>query len=239
MRQGHRCFYISVIAVVLVALVSVFMSEREKNYSDKQVFTNIYKKNLWNGGSGPGSKVENAKPFLDYLQDFINTQEISTIVDIGCGDWELMKTIHIPDRIKYLGLDIVDHIIAENQKKYAKNNIKFTAINDVTDLSSYKGDLLIIKDVLQHWEKDKIIYAMNNIIPNFKYAIIVNCIKLSELYCNKSLNARVGDTRIIDLQKEPFSVSNLKIVMDYELVTFNERKRIYLYVRNKSDPLFK
>lgn len=59
---------------MLIALVFVFMSERGKNYSDKQVFTNIYKKNLWNGGAGPGSKVENARPFLDYLQDFIDTQ---------------------------------------------------------------------------------------------------------------------------------------------------------------------
>ncbi len=133
---------------MFVALILVFTSKREKNCSDKQVFTNIYKKNIWNGGSGPGSKVENAGPFLNYLQNFIDTQEISTIVDIGCGDWELMKTIRIPDNIKYLGLDIVNHIIATNQKKYTRNNVKFETVDDIKNLAAYKGDLLIIKDVL-------------------------------------------------------------------------------------------
>lgn len=238
-NRNISVFSVIVIVVVLVALISVFISEREKNYSDKQVFTNIYEKNLWGGGSGQGSKVENAGPFLDYLQSFIDTQEISTIVDIGCGDWELMKTIRIPDYIKYLGLDIVDHIVAENQKKYARNNVKFETVDDIKNLAAYKGDLLIIKDVLQHWENNKIIYAINNIVPNFKYAIIVNGINLPGFDYNKNLDTRVGDMHILNLEEAPFSMKNLQIIMDYDLVTFKERKRIYLYVRDKSDPLFK
>ena len=72
-----------------------------------------------------------------------------------------MKTIRIPDRIKYLGLDIVDHVIEENRKKYTKNNVKFETVDDIKNLTAYKGDLLIIKDVLQHWEKNKIIYGIS------------------------------------------------------------------------------
>ena len=150
-----------------------------------------------------------------------------------------MKTIRIPDRIKYLGLDIVDHVIEENRKKYTKNNVKFETVDDIKNLTAYKGDLLIIKDVLQHWEKNKIIYAINNIIPNFKYAIIVNSIKLPGKNYVIDLNATFGETKIIDLKKSPFFMPNLKFIMDYELTTEYDVKRIYLYVRDKSDPLFK
>ncbi len=232
---------IGIVVVVLISLISVFISEwRKATYSDKQVFTNIYEKDLWGGGSGPGSKIYNAGPFLEYLQNFIDTQKISTIVDIGCGDWELMRTIRIPNHIKYLGLDIVDQIIAENEKKYAKDNVKFSAVDSVKDLSAYKGDLLVIKDVLMHWEKSQVFYAMKNIIPNFKYAIIVNSILMPEAAYTKDLNAKFGETKIIDLQKAPFSMTNLKFIMDYKgTFPYYEEKRIYLYVRDKSDPLFK
>lgn len=68
---------------------------------------------------------------------------------------------------------------------------------------------------------------------------IVNGINLPGFNCNKNLDTRVGGMRILNLEEAPFSMKNLRIIMDYDLVTFEERKRIYLYVRDKSDPLFK
>lgn len=221
---------VAVMVVVMIALLSVFKLKK----TDKQIFTDVYKRNAWIGGSGPGSKIENAGPFLTYLQNFIDKQKISTIVDIGCGDWELMKNIRIPDHIQYLGLDIVDEVITNNQAKYSKNNVHFKAVDSVEELSSYNGDLLIIKDVLQHWHKDKIFYAIKNIIPNFRYAIIVNSIKLQR---SADLDSETEEARLLDLKEAPFFMKNLKFITDYELVTEYDVKRIYLYIRDEAGPL--
>lgn len=141
-----------------------------------------------------------------------------------------MKTINIPNHIQYLGVDIVDHVVARNQKKYSKPNVKFETVNTVEELPKYKGDLLIVKDVLQHWNKDQIFFAIKNIIPNFKYAIIVNSI---DLPFRTDLNAKRGDTRTLDLKKAPFSM-DLEHIIDYNAVTGYDLKRIYLYKRSSN-----
>ena len=200
MKKSKRI--ILLVGGIVFVLTVLIISEIKKAYTtDKEIFTDIYLSNEWGGGSGSGSKVENAQPFLDYLQKFIDYSQITSIVDIGCGDWNLMREIRIPEHIKYLGLDIVDHVIAENQSRYARKNIKFESVDTLEELSKYKGDLLILKDVMQHWNKEKILYAIKNIIPNFKYAILVNAI--SEKY-TVGLDAQTGPHRNLDLEAVPF-----------------------------------
>jgi hypothetical protein len=58
----------------------------------KQIFTEIYNKNLWNGGSGPGSNPENILTYITFLQKFLHSNNITSILDLGCGDWQYMKT---------------------------------------------------------------------------------------------------------------------------------------------------
>ena len=212
--------------IVFTLTVLIIFEIKKASITDKEIFTDIHLSNVWGGGSGLGSKVENARPFLAYLQKFINSTEIKSIVDIGCGDWELMREIKIPEHIQYLGLDIVDHIIAQNQSKYTRHNVKFKSVDSLEELSSYTGDLLILKDVMQHWSKEKIFYAIDKIIPNFKYAILVNDIELEKV---DGLDSRTGYNRILDLESAPFSMK-LRLIMDYD-VPPTDKKRIYLYVK--------
>lgn len=37
-----------------------------------------------------------------------------------------------------------------------------------------KGDLLITKDVMQHWPNSQGRYYIDKILPNFKYALVTN-----------------------------------------------------------------
>ena len=67
-----------------------------------KVFDAIYKYNLWIFGSGSGSLAINNKPYIKYLKNFLKNNNIKTVVDIGCGDWQISENIDWTN-IKYLG----------------------------------------------------------------------------------------------------------------------------------------
>ena len=194
--------------------------------TDKERFTKIYDIVYWgnkNHTSGWGSVRKNAIPYLEYLQNFIDTKEgIKTIVDLGCGNWELMQHINIPQHINYLGVDIVDSVIEDNIKKYSKENIKFESVNDVAELKKYKADLLIIKDVMLCWDNKTIQYFIKEILPNFKYAILVNYYDPNQ----ENRDIDTGDLRPLNLEAAPFFMK-LEHVKDYPVI--RSTKRIYLY----------
>lgn len=200
--------------------------------TDKKVFTKMYKKKFWTKWTNSEvSKDEQGQhPFVDYLQDFITQHNISTIVDMGCGYGELLKDLRLPENTKYTGLDIVDSVIAYNKIHYERPNISYGTVDDVKDLSKFKGDLLILKDVIQYWSIDKIMYAKDHILPNFKYAIIVNDIYFPNL---GPVNSEIitGHSRPLNLEISPFYMK-LKTVKDYK-GKVPSIKRIYLYENEK------
>lgn len=200
--------------------------------TDKEVFTKIYNAKHWGELSGPEvpKDEEGHHPFIDYLQDFIAKHNVSSVVDMGCGYGELLKDLNLPENTTYLGLDIVDSVIAYNKLHHERTNVSYDTVDDIKDLTKYKGDLLILKDVIQHWSNDKILYARDHILPNFKYAIIVNNIYFPKLGPVNS-EIKTGNSRPLNLEISPFYMK-LKTIKDYKS-TPSGIKRIYLYRNNK------
>ena len=57
-------------------------------------WNNIYKHGGFMGeGSGRGSFVENNKTLIEWLEKFIIKNFISSIVDIGCGDFQWLPLL--------------------------------------------------------------------------------------------------------------------------------------------------
>ena len=67
-------------------------------------------------GSGPGSFSEYNSKFLELLQNLIRDKNIKSIVDFGCGDWQLMNLMDFRG-IDYIGFDVVPKLIDQNKKK--------------------------------------------------------------------------------------------------------------------------
>ena len=92
-------------------------------------------------------------------------------LDIGCGDWEIMKNLSY-EGLVYDGIDIVKSVI-DNNKDYESHNIRFYHKNILNeDIENY--DLIIIKDVLQHLEDYDIIKIMDKLMEKGKYILCVN-----------------------------------------------------------------
>jgi len=165
------------------------------------VFDKIYASDTWGFGSGHGSLPSVTITYRNLLEQFIKINDIKSVVDYGCGDWQFSRLVDW-NNVEYTGIDIASNVIQDNLKKYSANNVKFIETpadsNDVPP-----ADLLIIKDVLQHLSDDEVKLFIKNILPRFKFALITNCTEpLSDL--NRAISS--GEFRPLDISKSPFNL---------------------------------
>lgn len=143
-------------------------------FSDhNEYFTRIYSGGGWGPTqSGGGSSPENTVEYRDFLSNFIEENKIKTVYDFGCGDWSFSRLIDWSS-VKYTGIEVVESVV-ENLKQYEDDNVRFVFLKDIERFYKCKGDLLIIKDVLQHWTNDEITEFLDNIENQFKFILITN-----------------------------------------------------------------
>jgi len=175
-------------------------------------FETVYAENLWKNEesvSGEGSTLKCSDMYLLFLKQFVTNNDIKNILDLGCGDFNLMKHFNYED-IKYLGVDLVNELIEKNNVNYGKHNIKF--LNRMIHNYEFeeKYDLIICKDVLQHWSIENVI-AFLKLIKNYKYCLLINDFKNDKYKAPigfKIFNADIIDGWYtpIDLSIEPYNV---------------------------------
>ena len=135
-----------------------------KNYL-KSRFYRIYKKNIFGGKesiSGEGSNLEQTQAIRHELPKLLIEFNVNTFLDAPCGDFFWMKMIDF-GKIKYIGVDIVDDLIDENNKMFGSKSISFISANFV-DEELPQADLIFCRDCLVHLNfKD-----IKNTLLNFK-----------------------------------------------------------------------
>lgn len=178
--------------------------------TNEEAFSKIYQDGWWGkpGFSGGGSKVENAKLYMEYLENFLKSHEIRNVVDLGCGDWTFSRHIDWSN-INYLGIDVVKSVIEKNQRDFTKDNIHFIQA-DVLNFCLPEADLLICKDVLQHLPIQDISFVLEQ-IGKFKYCLITNDIDLNDAKKN-NLEILRGEYRSLDLTSYPFFLDAEKVL---------------------------
>jgi hypothetical protein len=138
---------------------------------------------------------------VSFLQKFFRKHRISSVADFGCGDWQFSRSINWGD-IEYRGYDIVSSVIAENRHRYQTGRISFHEIEPPYD-DFPPADLLIAKDVFQHWS-DEAIFAFLPVLAKFRYSLITNCVDPAGKAENQSTVD--GGFRYLDLRLRPFLV---------------------------------
>lgn len=143
---------------------------------------------------------------------------IETILDLGCGDWQFSQYVHWGDR-EYIGIDCVKSVIDDNVKKFLKpdNNLFFCHL-DINDIfKCFKGvkyDLVILKDVLQHWDNEHIINFMDKLTKQgHKHILIINSYKEAEAE-NRSIKNRYVYAKL-DALKYPLNRYNPQVIYHY------------------------
>src|SRR5262245_23578469 len=200
---------IAVAAGVAAALVIGYFTI---NAINQQLLTNtfnrIYAEGKWgrdvagNGTSGSGSTLEITREYRAYIEHFLRTHRVSSVVDAGCGDWSFSSAIDWGDA-SYLGVDIASDVIAAVRNKHEKGKIRFQ-VGDVTE-ELPAADLLISKDVLQHVSNKLVHRFIRNNLRKGKYKWVI----LTNDRGSGNPDVASGGWRAIDLAAAPFEVGGL------------------------------
>jgi hypothetical protein len=189
-------------------------------------FTNIYENSTWGdnnnreyrGSSGGGSDIEfNIDTYVPFLKNFILSRNINTVVDLGCGDFKCGPFIYDSLDITYTGYDTYKKVIDYNSKQHSLPKYRFEYLDFYNNKESIvKGDLCILKDVIQHWKMDEIYTFLDYIVEHkiFKYILICNC-------CNQKQDNPANDDRSTPLSIDFFP---LKKYTPVKLFNYNTKE---------------
>lgn len=180
----------------------------------KAAFAAIYKEATWGtngegvGTSGTGSTVASTLIYRTFLQQFLKENDIRSVVDAGCGDWEFSQAIDWTG-IDYKGYDIVESVIESNKKNHSKPNIQFFSAN-IVDTELPPADLLISKHVLQHMpttDVEKFVKQMKK----YKHVLFTNGVHPLNLSAQNT-DISPGGYRELDLMSPPFNIPGVKVL---------------------------
>lgn len=194
------------------------------NKSQKTIFAEIYKKNLWspnpenNKGefySGIGSHSEYfTKTYVEKVTFFLSSfSKKPNVVDLGCGDFSV--GVQLRDKCnQYTAIDIVDELIDRNKIKYKNLNVEFKSKNITSD-NLPEADICFLRQVLQHMSNDSIQKFIINIKDKYRYLVITEHYPPQEKFIPNVDKPTGPDIRIYEksavvLTEAPFSLKVIK-----------------------------
>lgn len=188
-------------------------SKRKHPWPTKDAMQQIYELNLWGGEdvdfySGLGSHDETiVQPYISVVRTFLNLLEVPPIiVDLGCGDFNVGREL-VPYSKNYIAIDIVPELIERNRAKYQEENLSFDCLDIVSDTLP-KGDVAILRQVLQHLSNDEVKNVVNKLY-NFKFIILTEHLPNGEFVSNKDIisgqGIRLKKGSGLDLLETPFN----------------------------------
>lgn len=144
---------------------------------------------------------------LNY-SDLISCKLDARILDIGSGMGHFLYYLKERGYKNYLGLDVGIEQIEYCQKNVTENVEKVEDIFEFLDNREKYYDLIVMNDVLEHFNKDKVLELLNKILIslNPKGRLIIKTLNMSNLFASSSL--------YIDFTHEVgFSELNLPIIL--------------------------
>jgi 2-polyprenyl-3-methyl-5-hydroxy-6-metoxy-1,4-benzoquinol methylase len=151
------------------------------NRSNSEIFTATYTNYRWGRNqrsfelySGDGShSAEIIDGYISKVSKFLSSfEELPIVIDIGCGDFNIGKEICGFASI-YIACDVVPVVIESNRKKYNLKNVRFEVLDAVNE-EIPSGDVVILRQVLQHLSNQDIHKILNKIETKYRYLIFTD-----------------------------------------------------------------
>lgn len=167
----------------------------------RRVFSGIYSNGGWGGESksGHGSTLESTEVLRRELPLLWRRYDIRSLLDAACGDFYWMK--HIVDELdSYVGVDIVEEMIARNNRKYGSKSVSFLCADITTDPLP-RTDAILCRDCFIHLPTRHIFSALRNFQESgVRFLLASNGKSIDEYH-----DIPVGSMRRINLRRPPFS----------------------------------
>lgn len=196
------------------------MRRRHVGLSTQQVFTDIYRRQLWGrekahpsaffSGCGSHDPVI-ISPYVNAMQNFLSSLAVKPdVVDLGCGDFAVGSRLR-PYCSAYIACDIVPDLIKSNRKQFERMDVDFRLL-DLTENELPKGEVVFIRQVFQHLSNDLICKALPTLAQTYRYLILTEHIPDDKDF-TPNLDKPVGpDLRLkinsgVVLTKPPFHLA--------------------------------
>jgi hypothetical protein len=140
----------------------------------REAFSKIYSTGEWHPTvkSGIGSDPSRTGRYREILEATIKRLPIKSVVDMGCGDWSFSRSVDW-NGLEYTGFDVVPDLIEHHNREFAKPGVSFKC-GDAIAGEVPTADLLVSKDVMQHWPNAAVSKFLRESLPRFKYALLTN-----------------------------------------------------------------
>jgi SAM-dependent methyltransferase len=166
------------------------------------VFGQIYLEDQWDGGSGIGSAPDATAPYRLLLADLLAADDVHTVLDVGCGDWQLGSLVDWSP-VRYVGVDAVAHVIEDNRARFGDRGVDFRVVDARRDALP-SADVLLVKDVLQHWSNADVEAFLRTNLGRYRYCVLTNDVASTHWSGDVNQDVLLGEWRTLDLEAAPF-----------------------------------
>ncbi len=150
-----------------------------RSHNVKEVFEKIYNQSAWGKEessstsyySGSGSHDDGVvSAYVSAVSEFLLTLGEPAVVDLGCGDFHVGSQLRVLCG-DYIACDVVPGLIDFNRQKYRDAGVEFRVI-DIIDEELPAGDVVFIRQVLQHLSNFQIQKVIQNVCGKYKYIVL-------------------------------------------------------------------
>lgn len=151
-----------------------------ENGTPQEIFTKIYTQKIWGEFGDPADEFCSGEgshdpsvvdPYVKAISQFLSSFERKPdVVDLGCGDFSVGSRIRELCG-RYTACDVVPPLIAFNKAKYSSLDVDFRVLDLVNDPLP-AGDVVFIRQVLQHLSNDHIKKLVKKIPANYRYLVL-------------------------------------------------------------------
>lgn len=154
-------------------------------FNSKKYWEERYQKG---GNSGNGSYGFLANFKAKIINNFIETNNIENVIELGCGDGNQLGLLKLKN---YLGLDVSKKVVDECRKKFPKFNFEYSETFEKKENQSF--DLALSLDVIFHLVEDETYEEYMKKLINFdsEYLIIYSCNFKNDGTFGEHVNPRV------------------------------------------------
>jgi hypothetical protein len=189
--------------------------------SNREIFTNVYQNKLWGAASpetespfysGPGSSdPQIVDPYVETVKRFFGSFPAKKkALDLGCGDFRVGSRI-IDSFDLYTACDVVPELVQFNQQYWRDLPVEFLVLDLVKD-EIPTGDVLILRQVLQHLSNDDISKFTQSIPRCFSYLLLTEHLPSeNDFLANRDkvsgTDIRLGSGSGVVLTQPPFNMT--------------------------------
>jgi glycosyltransferase involved in cell wall biosynthesis len=163
----------------------------------KALFASYYASGFW---PGPGSTVTYTENIRAGIPGLFRRLGIRTVLDAPCGDFGWFRLVARDPQVTYIGGDIVDELVAANQRMFGDANTRFEVI-DITNDKLPKADLWLCRDCFFHLSRADIFLTLENFLRSEVRYILTT----THPECVRNFDIPTGSFRLLNLEILPFN----------------------------------